>query len=144
MVELNEALRIAEETAREVHKGQKRTIGEKEDYIEHLKRMVDKFSTPESKIVAWLHDVLEDSELTPEDLIRKGIPNQLVESINTLTRKRDEGYLNYIIGIRNFHQAKIIKIADLKDNLKDLPRGTLRDKYTMALYILENPVEEVW
>jgi len=136
-MEIEGQLVVAEIIAREVHKGQKRTIGRKEDYIEHPKRVASNFSTPESQIVAWLHDVLEDSDLTPQDLIDKGISEQLVEAINTLTKKEGEGYLNYILGINNFYQAKIVKIADIKDNLEKLPNGSLRDKYLLALYILD-------
>jgi len=129
-------IKIAEKIAREVHKGQKRTIGRKEDYIEHPKRVASHFSTQESKIVAWLHDVLEDSNLTGYDLEDKGIYMGLVKIVYILT-KRDESYLNYILRIKENKFATKIKIADIRDNLEKLPEGNLREKYLMALYILE-------
>jgi len=138
---MEDKIKRAEEIAREVHKGQKRTIGRREDYIEHPKRVVSHFSTPESQIIAWLHDVLEDSDLTSNDLFNRGIDTELVRMIVILTRDKSESYLNYILRIKQFHQAKIIKIADLQDNLEKLPNGSLRDKYLMALYILENKSE---
>jgi len=135
---MEDKIKIAEQIAREVHKGQKRTIGRREDYIEHPKRVASHFSTPESQIVAWLHDVLEDSKMTTLQLENRGIPKQLVEIISILTKEIFESYLEYILRCKRNHQAKIIKIADLRDNLEKLPNGSLRDKYLMALYILEN------
>ena len=135
---MKDKIKIAEQIAREVHKGQKRTIGRREDYIEHPKRVASHFSTSESKIVAWLHDVLEDSDLTFQDLLDKEIPHQLALAVDILTKKDGQDYLSYILNIGKFHQAKIIKIADLRDNLEKLPNGSLRDKYLMAIYILEN------
>jgi (p)ppGpp synthase/HD superfamily hydrolase len=129
---------LAEQIAREVHKEQKRTIGRREDYIKHSERVASHFSTEESKIIAWLHDVLEDSDLTSNDLFNKGIDTELIRMIVILTRDKSESYLNYILRIKQFHQAKIIKIADIKDNLEKLNKGSLRDKYIMALHILEN------
>jgi len=129
---------LAEQIAREVHKEQKRTIGRREDYIKHSERVASHFSTEESKIIAWLHDVLEDSDLTSNDLFNKGIDTELIRMIVILTRDKSESYLNYILRIKQFHQARIIKIADIKDNLEKLNKGSLRDKYIMALHILEN------
>ncbi len=129
---------LAEQIAREVHKEQKRTIGRREDYIKHSERVASHFSTEESKIIAWLHDVLEDSDLTSNDLFDKGIDTELIRMIVILTRDKSESYLNYILRIKQFHQARIIKIADIKDNLEKLNKGSLRDKYIMALHILEN------
>jgi len=137
---MKDKIKIAEQIAREVHKGQKRTIGRKEDYIEHPKRVASHFSTPESQIIAWLHDVLESSDLKPIDLIMRGIPVELVNSVEILTRLEGHNYLDYILYIKRTkdEKAKIIKIADIKDNLEKLPNGSLRDKYLMAIFILEN------
>lgn len=134
---MKKELKIAKQIAREVHKGQKRTIGRREDYIKHPERVASHFSTEESQIVAWLHDVLEDSNLKPIDLIMKGIPVELVNIVEILTKPKDHSYLDYILFIKRNYQAKIVKIADIKDNLEKLPKGSLRDKYLLALYILE-------
>jgi len=136
MKELKEQLKIAEQIAREVHKGQKRTIGRKEDYIEHPKRIASHFSTEESQIVAWLHDVLENSDLNSLDLLNKGINADLIKIVMLLTRQ-DESYLKYILQVKGDEIATKIKIADIRDNLEKLHKGSLRDKYLLALYILE-------
>jgi len=136
-------IKIAEQIAREVHKGQKRTIGRREDYIEHLKRVASHFSTPESLIIAWLHDTLEDTDDKTKllKLLNKNFQSEIVENLVVLTKDKEETYLNYILRVKDNHQAKIIKIADLYDNLEKLPNGSLRDKYLMALYILETKSE---
>jgi (p)ppGpp synthase/HD superfamily hydrolase len=128
---------LAEQIAREVHKGQKRTIGRREDYIKHPERVASHFSTNNSKIIAWLHDVLEDSNLTREDLEKKGISKELVDVVVIITKKKDEDYLNYILRVKRNEQARIIKIVDIRDNLERLNKGSLRDKYLLALHILE-------
>lgn len=133
-----EQLKIAEEIAEKYYAGKKRTIGRKEDYIEHPKRIASHFSTDESKIVALLHDILEESNITPLTLVYSGIPAFLVQSIELLTKKNDESYLDYILFCKSDEMAKKIKIGDIRDNLEHLPNGTLRDKYLLALFILEN------
>lgn len=131
-------VKLAEEIAKESHKGQKRTIGRKEDYINHPLRVASHFSTEKSKIIALLHDVLEDTHTTEEDLIDEGIPQDCVEVIKILTRAEGEDYFNYILRVLKNEDAIKIKIADLNDNLEKLNYGSLRDKYLLAKYILEN------
>jgi (p)ppGpp synthase/HD superfamily hydrolase len=129
---------LAEQIAREAHKGQRRTLGRREDYIKHPERVASHFSTDESKIIAWLHDVIEDSKLLPQDLRDKGIDTNLVYIVTVLTKDEDETYLDYILRVKEIEQARIIKITDIRDNLEKLNKGSLRDKYIMALHILEN------
>jgi len=130
-------LKIAEQIAREVHKGQKRPIG-KVDYITHPEAVAKLVGNDvELKIVAWLHDVLEDSDLEIVDLNNKGIPYHLAYEVDILTRKKDQNYKDYILGIKENEIATEVKIADLKHNLSDLKKGNMRDKYLLALYILK-------
>ncbi len=128
-------LKIAEKIAREGHIGQKRPIGGK-DYITHPEAVTNSFDDNELKIVAWLHDILEDTKLQPEDLEKEGIPRNLVQSIVCLTREKDQNYKDYILQISEDEIATKVKIADLKHNLWDLKNGSMRDKYILALYIL--------
>jgi len=89
------------------------------------------------KIVAWLHDVLEDTDLTPADLAERGVERFLIQSIVCLTRLKKENYKNYILRIKKDVIATKVKIADLKHNLSNLKDGSMKDKYLLALYILE-------
>jgi (p)ppGpp synthase/HD superfamily hydrolase len=127
-------LEAIKQIAIEAHKGQKRWNGE--DYINHPIRVADRFEREPLKIIAWLHDVLEDTKLTKADLVSQGIPKELCETIDLLTRKKDQSYLDYILRIKDDAFAKVVKIVDLKDNLWDIKDGSLKDKYLLALYIL--------
>ena len=127
---------IAREIATEAHSGQKRKYTG-EDYINHPRRVAKKFSTEDSQVIAWLHDVLEDSDFTAEDILKRGIRQHCIEIVEYLTRQEGESYFNFIMRIKERHQAKVIKIADIKDNLINSKEGSLKDKYMLALYILE-------
>ncbi len=134
---MKKELKIAKQIARESHKGQKRPIG-KADYITHPKAVAKLVGEDiQLQIVAWLHDVLEDSDLTFNDLIDKGIPYHLVQSVDYLTREKDQNYKDYLLGIKEDEIATEVKIADLKHNLSDLKNGNMRDKYILAFYILK-------
>lgn len=129
-------LKRAEQIAREAHEGQKRWSGE--PYITHPEAVANSLKETNCKIVAWLHDVLEDTETHSNDLLMKGIPRELVIAIEHLTRDDEfEDYGRYILQIRNNEIAKKVKIADLKHNLSDLKKGSMKDKYLLSLYILE-------
>ena len=133
--EIMKILKIAEQIAREAHKGQKRPIGGK-DYITHPEEMAYSLGDNELKIVAWLHDVLEDSNLEFKDLIEKGIPYHLAQSVDSLTRQKDQNYKDYILQVKEDEIASKVKRADLIHNLCDLKNGNLRDKYILAYDLL--------
>lgn len=129
-------IRQAEQIAREAHQGQ--TRWDNSSYIEHLKRIANSLDGIGLKIVAWLHDVLEDTKLTSQDLLRKGICAELVSVIETLTRKEGENYYTYIMRISKDPIATKVKIADIEDNLRgDIKEGSLKDKYRLARHILK-------
>ncbi len=133
---MHKILKIAEQIAREAHKGQKRPIGNA-DYITHPEEVAKLVGDDiELQIVAWLHDVLEDSDLTFKDLLDKGIPYHLAQDVELLTREKDQNYKDYLLGIKESEIATKVKIADLKHNLLNLNNGNMRDKYILAWHIL--------
>lgn len=138
-----EQLKIAEQIARESHKGQKRPIGS-EDYIIHPEAVVKLVGDNiKLKIVAWLHDVIEDTDVSLRDLQDKGISQELLDSINHISRRTFEPYNEYISNIKDNWIAREVKIADLKHNLSDLKKGNMRDKYELALACLqENKIKK--
>ncbi len=73
--------------------------------------------TETDKIVAVLHDVLEDSEATARDLQKAGYSAEIVEAIKYLTRSEEEEYEQFIERVKGNTLAVKIKIADLEDNL---------------------------
>ena len=68
-------------------------------------------------IVALLHDIFEDTDTTEEELRSIGCDNEIIEAIKTLTHKKNEKYLDYILRVSENDMAKIIKIYDLENNM---------------------------
>jgi len=126
------------ELAAEKHKGQFRKIsGEK--YISHPIAIANKFTDEKHKIVAILHDTIEDTDLTLQDLQNLGLDEKLIFYIDLLTRKDNQTYLDYILYLKQYQIPREIKIEDLKHNLSDNPPTKCqKDKYLMALFILNN------
>lgn len=89
------------------------------DYIYHPVRVSKRFPEHdyESRIVALLHDVLEDSSMTAEDLANEGIPKHLVNAVVCLTRKPGEDYSDFILRCSSNKMAARVKLEDLNDNL---------------------------
>ena len=92
--------------------------------------------------VAYLHDVVEDSEITLQDLHDLGFAGRTVHAVGALTRRRSETYAEYIIRLRESdHVAVEIKLADLADHLA--LTGTLgeslKGRYERALAVLGAP-----
>jgi len=134
-------LEIAKQIAEKAHAGQRRKNGE--DYINHCIRVSNMAAeySEEAAIVGMLHDVIEDSDMPVPRLMDYGFSSLIVGAVARLTRG-SESYLEYILSIRDCgwsdKMGKLIiptKICDLMDNLNGATR-TLRDKYTMAYYIL--------
>ena len=133
---------IALEIAISAHKGQKYLGGR--DYIEHPKAVANLLETDEEKTIGYLHDVLEDTSITEEDLVTMGISSEIVSAIKVLTKKRGEPYTEYIERVKENELARKVKIADLQHNmdLSRIPNPTKRDferleKYKKALMYLK-------
>jgi hypothetical protein len=111
MPTLNDAIILATRA----HQGQKDKAGA--PYILHPLRLTLKMSTETEKIVAVLHDVLEDTDVTLEDMRRAGYTEPVLDALGCLTRREGELYDDYITRIRQNPLARRVKIADLEDNL---------------------------
>lgn len=118
-------------------------------YILHPIRVMNRVPGIDAKIVAVLHDVLEDcSEWSPSKLLAQGFSREVVGAVQALTRGRGEDYGLFIERVKDNRLARIVKIADLRDNM-DLTRiaePTARDrerqaKYRRALHKLGATVE---
>lgn len=88
---------------------------------------------------AWLHDVLEDTYVTMDDLMTV-FPANVCELVKLLTRTADENYFDYIRRLLDAHNpaALRIKLADLAHNMKSLHEGSLKDKYRFAEFVIKN------
>lgn len=132
---------VAHSIAIVAHHGQKDRAGR--DYYHHPALLAEAMQTDEEKVVALLHDVLEDSNWTAEKLAERGIPESAIEAVKLLTHDPSVPYMEYVQAIKDNQVAKKVKIADLKHNLNlnRLPEITEKDiercrKYLDALQYL--------
>ena len=135
-------LERAIEIAVEAHKGQIDKGGS--PYILHPLRVMGNVDGESEKIVAVLHDVVEDSNWTFEALLAERFSIEVIEALKSVTKKSDnEDYDSFIQRAMENPIGRKVKIADLRDNLdvtripelgeKDLQRI---NKYKKALKIL--------
>jgi (p)ppGpp synthase/HD superfamily hydrolase len=88
--------------------------------------------------VAVLHDVVEDTEVTLDDLSSE-FGHVVVEAIDALSRRgKAERYVDFIARAKSNPISRMVKIADIEHNLTDLKPGSMRDKYELALHILKS------
>ena len=91
--------------------------------ILHPLRVMMRVRRTEAMIVAILHDAVEDSRLTLDDLHEAGFTEPVVDAVDRLTRRDDETYDEMVERIRGSDLAVEVKLADLEDNM-DLRRYT--------------------
>jgi (p)ppGpp synthase/HD superfamily hydrolase len=132
---------LALEIATAAHAGQKREFGRDKGkpYIVHPMRVADAvhFAGPEIEAAALLHDVIEDTPLGYEDLVAKGIPKEVADMVLRLSKDPKEEYVDYILRCSGSLSTATIKFADIEDNLVTLHTGSMRDKYLMAMHMLD-------
>jgi len=135
-MEIIDALKIAIEA----HKNQFDKLGE--PYILHpLRVFLNVEGSKKVKVVAILHDVLEDS-----DIEVFGLDEEEREALNAITRNKDEKYIDYINRVLNNNIATIVKLKDLEDNLSEKrlnhldekTRNRLIEKYSQAKKLIIN------
>lgn len=101
--------------ATEAHKGQKDKAGQ--PYILHSLRVMIALETDEERIVGVLHDVLEDTDVTENDLRGAGYSEVVIEGIKSVTRLQSETYKEFILRAKENEIGCKVKMADLLDNL---------------------------
>ena len=105
---------LALQIAKEAHAGQVDKAGK--DYILHPITVASYMDTDVEKTIAYLHDVLEDTSVTVDEL-RNHFSNEIVDTVITLTHRKDESYFEYIQRVSKSNLAKKVKVADLLHNL---------------------------
>lgn len=122
--------------AHEAHVGQTRRNGIT-PYIEHPKAVASRLLSFDEKAVAWLHDVLEDTDLTAQDLLDKGVPERIVDAVIVLDKQISGGsYTVYLFKVNQNPLAKAVKIEDMLHNLSDAPTEKQIIKYAKGLLFL--------
>lgn len=130
---LEKALEFA--TAR--HAGQTR-FGSADPYIVHPIRVSERVATDHQKICALLHDVVEDTPTTLDE-IEKEFGIMVRDTIDCLTHRKGESYNDYITRILTDENAVRVKIADICDNLNGTPTQNAIDKSLRGLVRLITP-----
>lgn len=128
---LEKALQIATKA----HKGQVDKAGAA--YIFHPIRVANRCNTDEERIVALLHDTIEDTHTTPEYLLSEGFPRNVVDAILSVTRNEDESYEDFIKRARLNPIGRQVKLHDLEDNMDvtRLNELTEKDIYRLNKYL---------
>ena len=112
---LERAMAIAEKQ----HAGQVDKAGR--PYMEHPLRVMKAMSNDAERIVAILHDVIEDTDLTLDQLAAEGFPGYILEALDSVTRRDDETYEAFVARAARNPIGRRVKYADLQDNA-DLAR----------------------
>ena len=126
---------LAKAIAEKAHQGQTRR-DRQTPYIVHPADVAARVKTDVEKAVAWLHDVLEDTFVTAAEMTDLGVPLEVVEAVQVLTRGRDETYEAFISRVAMSPLATTVKRADIASNLADAPTDKQKKKYAAALAVL--------
>ena len=131
----NELLEKALRIAVEAHAGQVDKSGK--PYIFHPLRVCCRCFTDEEKMVALLHDTIEDTEITTEDLLSEGFPPYIVEAILSISRNEDETYEEFVKRTGLNPLGRAVKLHDLEDNMdiSRLEQVTEKDLDRLNKYI---------
>ena len=114
-------------------------------YVFHPFHLAEQMDTEETVCVALLHDVVEDTDYTLEDLITRGFPKPVTDALALMTHDASVPYLDYVAKLKDNPVARQVKLADLKHN-SDLTRLDRIDekalerveKYRKAMELLLN------
>lgn len=125
----------------EAHKDQVDKSGA--PYVFHSFHLAEQMKDEKTTIVALLHDVIEDTEYTFEDLRNMGFDNEVIEALMLMTHNKDIPYMDYVAKIKHNPIAKAVKLADLQHN-SDLSRLDVvdekalkrKEKYSEAISLL--------
>jgi (p)ppGpp synthase/HD superfamily hydrolase len=142
---------LAARIAEQAHEGQRDKSGQ--PYIGHPARVAAHLTAddaPDEVVAAgWLHDVLEDTKITADDLRNSGIPQRTIDAVNALTHLPGEPLETYLARVRENPDALQVKFADLHDNtdpartrmLDQATRDRLAAKYRRTRRLLQTPTQ---
>jgi (p)ppGpp synthase/HD superfamily hydrolase len=88
-----------------------------EPYILHPLRVMLGLHDEDERIVAVLHDVVEKTGWTLENLRNEGFSEQIIAAVDAVTRRHNEDYFDFVQRTRENDLGRRVKIMDLKDNI---------------------------
>ncbi len=112
-------------------------------YVFHPFHVAEQMKDEATTIVALLHDVVEDTDYTLEDITAEGFGQEIVEAVALMTHEDDVPYLDYVAKLKDNPIAKAVKLADLAHNsdpsrLGEIDEETQQrlEKYKQAIALL--------
>ena len=123
----------AKALATRAHSGQTDKAGL--PYITHPERVAGRLDTPEEQVVGWLHDTVEDTEVTLTD-ISSQFGSETAAAVDAISRRDGETWNAYLDRVQENPVARAVKISDLIDNsnLGRIPVITMKDVKRQAKY----------
>ena len=125
----------------EAHQGQSSINGE--PYILHPLRLLIKAKSNEERIIAILHDVIEKTNISLADLKNKGFDQNIISSIDSLSRRRGESYVDYIGRLMQNRISVKIKLLDLADNIKMHSENNNNGIYDVKINQYKNALKQI-
>ena len=125
----------------EAHQGQSSINGE--PYILHPLRLLIKAKSNEERIIAILHDVIEKTNISLADLKNKGFDQNIISSIDSLSRRRNESYIEYIERLMQNKISAKIKLLDLADNIKIHSENNDNGIYDVKIFQYKNALKQI-
>lgn len=126
----------------EAHKNQVDKTGI--PYIFHPFHLAEQMKDEYTTVIALLHDVVEDTDYTFNDLENMGYPKEIIDALKLLTHEDNISYMDYVSKIKDNPYAKVVKLADLRHNsditrLDVIDEKTIKrnEKYKKAIMMLE-------
>lgn len=100
-------------------------------YVFHPIHLAEQMTDEDTTVVALLHDVVEDTSYTIEDLAALGFNDRVLAAIQLMTHADDVPYMDYVAKIKSNPIAKAVKLADLAHN-SDITRMDVIDEKAIA------------
>lgn len=126
MMNFDELREKAMQIAIKVHRGQLDKGGN--DYINHPVRVERRCACQEDRLVALLHDTIEDGNIASEYLLLVGFSQEVVDAVLSVSRKRGEDYFEFIQRCKANPIGRRVKICDLEDNMDITRLNELTEK----------------
>lgn len=111
-----DALESAIQVAMQAHQGQRDKSGQ--PYILHVLRVMLGVQGPLAQQAGVLHDTVEDTTTSFEDLLQAGVSPEAVEAVRLLTHDDSMGYAEYVCRLKGNSIARSVKLSDLNDNYR--------------------------
>ena len=115
----------------EAHKGQVDKTGV--PYVFHPFHVAEQMTSEASTIVALLHDVVEDTDYTLDDIAAQGFGKEIVEAVALMTHEDDVPYLDYVAKLKDNPIARAVKLADLAHNSDQSRLGEIDEETRQRL-----------